>query len=471
MDCRRLIAGQVLSCCHQSIMNEACQTMVCFLSPAVGTLVTHPLVFCPPGWSSGRVGRWSVSGRGQLVITPGDTAPGLSSSLSSCKLELSPQLTPPFPVPRMTPNFRLVVTAVAVTAMALTSTSCNRLDNEGSTNLSSIDSLFADFAQPGMPGAAVVVIRDGGVVALRTYGLADVETLTPVTSATNFRLASLSKAFTAMSVMILAADGRLTFDDHVSKYLPELPRFASGVTLRHLLSHTSGLHDYEDFVPDTQTYQVKDADVLALVVRDTTGLYFEPGTQWRYSNTGYALLALVVQRVSGERYAAFLKKRIFDPLGMKGTVAFEQDISTVGSRAYGYRVRGDSVQRTDQSNTSAVLGDGGIYSSIDDLVRWDAELSDVTLIPDSLWREATMPFILRDGRAADYGFGWFIDEFDGHLRHRHHGETRGFTNSIYRFPDARLTTIVLTNRTGSSPWDRNDEMVRRYLVRVTPSNP
>lgn len=354
-------------------------------------------------------------------------------------------------------------TLAACLALSLTLAACGRSRSTSTTPVDAIDSLFTAFDAPGMPGASVVVIRDGEVIVRKSYGLADVDSGKAVTPATNFRLASLSKAFTATATLLLVADGKLALSDPASKYLPELPSHARDVTLRHLLTHTSGLRDYEEFVPDTQTLQVKDIDALKLIAARADKLSFAPGSEWKYSNSGYALLALVVERVSGERYAMFLQRRIFEPLGMHNTVAFEDGVNLVTSRAYGHRVRGDSVRRTDQSNTSAVLGDGGIYSSIDDLALWDAALARGTLIPDSLWREATTPYRLTDGRATEYGYGWFVDQFEGHVRHRHHGETRGFTNSIYRFPEQRLTTIVLTNRSDSAPWEKNDEIARLYL--------
>jgi CubicO group peptidase (beta-lactamase class C family) len=349
---------------------------------------------------------------------------------------------------------------------------CGRTPSTSDGPVDAIDSLFTAFDHEGMPGAAVVVIRDGQVLVRKTYGLADVDSGTAITPDTNFRLASLSKAFTAAAVLLLVEDGRLALDDPASRVLAELPAYASDVTVRHLLTHTSGLWDYEDFVPDTQARQVKDIDALNLVAARAESLYFTPGAEWRYSNTGYALLALIVERVEGERYAPVLQRRIFEPLGMRGTVAFEEGVSSVSHRAYGHRVRGDSVRRTDQSNTSAVLGDGGVYSSIHDLILWDAALSAGTLIPASLWREATTPFRLSDGRATEYGYGWFIDRFEGRVRHRHHGETRGFTHSIYRFPEERLTTIVLTNRSESAPWEKNDDIARRHLEQaaITPDS-
>jgi CubicO group peptidase (beta-lactamase class C family) len=310
-----------------------------------------------------------------------------------------------------------------------------------------------------MPGASVLVIRNDSILVRAAYGLADVDSSTTATPETNYRLASVSKQFTAAAIMLLAADGRLGLADPVSQHLSELPRFAHGVTVRHLLTHTSGLQDYEDFVADAPQSQIGDADVLRLVATRSDSLYFGPGGRWRYSNTGYALLALIVERVSGWRYADFLEQRIFRPVGMAGTVAHEEGRTVVARRAYGHRVDGAAVQRTDQSNTSAVLGDGGVYSSIDDLATWDAALTCGDLLPAALWREATTPFVLNDGRATEYGYGWFVETSGGTRRLRHHGETRGFTNIIYRFPERRITIVVLTNRSGAAPWDLADRIV------------
>jgi CubicO group peptidase (beta-lactamase class C family) len=161
----------------------------------------------------------------------------------------------------------------------------------------------------------------------------------------------------------------------VRRWLPELPPAASSVTLRHLLSHTSGLPDYEDLMDPADSRQVHDADVLALLAREDR-LDFTPGTAYRYSNSGYALLALIVGRASGQDFATFLQQRIFGPLHMTHTVAHQDGVDTVTARAYGYSWLDGRWQRTDQSTTSAVLGDGGIYSSLDDLARWDAALYD-----------------------------------------------------------------------------------------------
>ena len=326
----------------------------------------------------------------------------------------------------------------------------------------SIDSLMARYARLDGPGASVLVMRDGRTTYMHGYGLADVENGVSVMAETNFRLASLSKQVTATAIMLLVADGRLRYDDVIASLLPGLPSFANGVTVRHLLNHTAGLPDYEEFVPDTQTTQVHDQDIPALIAH-ASAAKFPPGTRFSYSNTGYGLLALIVERVSGQRFADFLRDRIFAPLGMTGTVAHEETRSHVAQRAYGYTVNAAGVRRTDQSNTSAVLGDGGIYSSAADFAQWDRALEQHALVSAAAQQLAWTPPALAGGQPSEYGFGWFIDRDHGTMRLRHHGESRGFTNCILRYPDKRLTIVILTNRTGGAPWDVAQQIAELYL--------
>ena len=299
----------------------------------------------------------------------------------------------------------------------------------------------------GAPGASVLVVRYGMPVFRRSYGLADVEQGVAATPKTNYRLASMTKQFTAAAILLLAEDGRLSLADPVRKWLPTLPDAASGITLRHLLTHTSGLIDYEDLIPDGTTAQVQDADVLHLLEAENR-TYFTPGSSYRYSNSGYSLLAVVVGRASGTDFASFLRDRIFEPLQMHTTVAYEEGKSTVAKRAFGYSFVDGHWERTDQSLTSAVLGDGGIYSSIDDLAKWDAALYDNRLLrPESL-RLAFTPATTTDDPAVQYGFGWRIT---GETLW-HSGETMGFRNVIVRYPKRRFTVIVLTNRDDPEPY-------------------
>jgi len=307
-----------------------------------------------------------------------------------------------------------------------------------------VDSLMRSYSG-AVPGASVLVLRNGEPVVRRSYGLADLEQHTPASPSTNYRLASVTKQFTAAAILLLNEAGKLQLDDSVRKWLPELPDTAQPVTIRHLLSHTGGLIDYEDFVADDAP-QVHDADVLRLLARQSR-TYFKAGSAYRYSNSGYALLALIVEKASGQRFAAFLRDRIFTPLGMQATVAFEDGVSTVASRAYGYTAAVSAWTRTDQSSTSAVLGDGGIYSSIDDLAKWDAALYDDRLLGPKSRELAFTPATHTDNPSVDYAFGWRIT---GETLW-HSGETRGFRNVIIRYPERKLTVIVLTNRNDPEP--------------------
>ena len=320
-----------------------------------------------------------------------------------------------------------------------------------------IDTLMQGYTG-AVPGASVLVLRDGVPVFRRAYGLADLEQHVAATPATNYRLASMTKQFTAAAILALAEDGRLSLDDPVRKWLPSLPPAADPATLRHLLTHTSGLIDYEDLIPAATTQQVHDADVLRLL-ESQNRLYFAPGTSWRYSNSGYALLALIVARSSGQDFASFLRARIFLPLGMRDTLAHEEGISSVPHRAFGYSYEDAAWRRTDQSVTSAVLGDGGVYSSIDDLAKWDAALYDERLLSARSLALAFTPATATDDPAVRYGFGWRIS---GETLW-HSGETVGFRNVIVRYPRRHFTVIVLTNRDAPEPYPLALAIAKLYL--------
>ena len=299
-----------------------------------------------------------------------------------------------------------------------------------------------------VPGASLLVLHDGVPRVHRGYGRSDLEQGIEAGPATNYRLASVSKQFTAAAILLLAQDARLGIDDPVKRWLPSLPSAADGITLRHLLTHTSGLLDYEDLMAEPHEGQIRDAGVLALLERENR-LAFPAGSAYRYSNSGYALLALVAGEASGRDFARFLHERIFEPLGMHDTVAHQDGVDTVARRAYGYSEVDGRWQRTDQSPTSAVLGDGGIYSSIDDLARWDAALYD-----DRLLSAASRALMFAPATAtgeADvpgYGFGWRLNGDSVW----HSGESIGFRNVIVRWPGQRLTVLVLSNRNGPEPY-------------------
>ncbi|MGB6306520.1 MAG: serine hydrolase domain-containing protein [Steroidobacteraceae bacterium] len=309
-----------------------------------------------------------------------------------------------------------------------------------------IDALMRRY-RGAVPGAGVGVLLDGVPIVRRAYGLADLEQGVAATTATNYRLASMTKQFTAAAILLLAEAGRLSIDEPIRHWLPTLPHAADEIAVRHLLAHTSGLIDFEDVIPDGTTAQLRDADVLELLEAQDR-LYFPPGTAHRYSNSGYVLLALIVGRAAALDFASFLRERIFRPLGMHNTVAFEAGVSSVAHRAFGYSAAMDSWRRADQSLTSATLGDGGIYSCIDDLMKWDAALDDDRLLQPASLRLAFQPAAMSADPAVQYGFGWRIT---GGTRW-HSGETTGFRNVIVRQPERRLSVIVLTNRDDPEPY-------------------
>lgn len=309
-----------------------------------------------------------------------------------------------------------------------------------------VDAMMESYAGDA-PGASVLVLRDGVPLLRKAYGLADRELRIAATPATNYRLASITKQFTAAAILLLVEEGRMTLDDSVRRWLPSLPASADAITVRHLLTHSSGLVDYEDVMPSDFIGQLHDADVLRLLEsQDKT--YFPPGTDYGYSNSGYALLALMVERASGQSFANFLRLRIFQPLDMARTLAFVEGGPAIANRAYGYSGSAGRWVRTDQSPTSAVLGDGGIYSSIDDLAKWDAALYDDRLLGDQSRELMFTPHVTTDEPDIRYGFGWRIT---GETLW-HSGESIGFRNVIVRYPQRRLTVIVLSNRDDPEPY-------------------
>src|SRR6266568_1394299 len=249
-----------------------------------------------------------------------------------------------------------------------------------------IDALFGNYSLPDSPGASVLVIRNGRVVFARGYGLANLEQQIPCDVKTNFRLASVSKQFTAMAVVILAQRKKLFLDEPLAEFFAEFPEYGRQITVRQLLSHNSGLLDYEDLIPKATKIPLLDRDVLRLLLEQER-TYCPPGSKYRYSNSGYAVLAQIVEVRSGNTFAHFLKKSIFEPLQMNHTLAYEQGISVVPNHAYGYS-------------------------------------------PDG----------------TGYGFGWYIGSYRGLKETWHSGNTIGFTTHLTRFPEKKVTVIVLSNR-------------------------
>jgi len=318
-----------------------------------------------------------------------------------------------------------------------------------------IDALLTPYQSP-RPGLALRLVRGEQIVIERTIGLAELDSMQTVGATTNFRLASITKHLTALAILMLVEDGRLTLDTRLNEVLTQFPEYAERISIQHLLQHQSGLPDYEPLVSLDRQPRIRDQGVVNLL-QQINQLDFEPGTSYHYSNSGYAVLTVIVETITGQAFETFLEERIFNPSKMSQSVAFVQGQNEVLNRAMGYTVRNAEIIETDQSAYSAVLGDGGVYSSIADLTTWHRVGFGRALISDRLFSAMMTPALER------YGFGWRIDHFEGHTRYHHSGSTSGFRNFIAHFPDLDLTLMILTNRAGPDVLPIGEEILRLYL--------
>jgi CubicO group peptidase (beta-lactamase class C family) len=325
-----------------------------------------------------------------------------------------------------------------------------------------VDELLSPYAQPKSPGASVMIIQNGEVLYKNSYGFADAAREIKVTTFTNFRLASVTKQFTAAAILILAEEKKLNLFDTLSEVFPGFPEYGKTITIKHLLNHTSGIVDYESLIPENESIPVKDKDVLDLLM-DIDSVYFPPGERFKYSNSAYALLKLIIEQKSGKTFDFYLKEKIFKPLGMNTTVAYERGIVEVKNRAYGHSKKDNGWELTDQSMTSAVLGDGGVYSNIEDLFYWDQSLYSDKILPDDIRNESMTRKILNDGELFDYGYGWRLKIFMDEEVVYHTGSTIGGRTIIYRIPSKKFSIILLSNRNEGDTLDIAEKIAGIYL--------
>ena len=337
-----------------------------------------------------------------------------------------------------------------------------------------LDGYLSSLTTKDSPGFAVLVRqnKNGKTLFEHGYGVGDLRTKTAINADTDFRLASCTKQFTAMSIMLLVHEGKLSYDQRLADIFPQFPSWAHAITVRNLLNHTAGLPDYESLMDHfekehgprwTADHQITDAEVLDLLAH-ANAPKFPAGTKWSYSNSGYVVLGLITAKVSGMSFDQFLRLRIFAPLHMTHTLAYIRGKNEVPNRAYGHSKTDSTFQETDQSSTSATLGDGGVYSSLHDLALWDEALTQHTLLSAREMEPALAPFRLPNGtlptwegdpddadplkgKPVAYGFGWFLDPLQSHQRMWHYGDTTGFESAIEGFPTDHLTIILLANRT------------------------
>ncbi len=312
-----------------------------------------------------------------------------------------------------------------------------------------VDALMAQWSQGNSPGAAIVVIRDGKILHKKGYGLADLEGRAAISPDTAFDIASVSKQFTAMAVMMLAEQEKLSYADPLSKFFPEFPPYARHITIRHLLNHTSGLPDYLVFWEKSPRINkgsaVYDSEDVVRFLAAQKKPEFAPGEKWKYSNSGYVLLTQIVARVSGASFPRFVKENIFAPLGMRDSYVYDDTRRQAPARAVGYILNGGRYIRADHNPNNFVAGDGAIYSTAEDMCKWDHALYSEKLVRSAALKEAFTSGSLNDGTKINYGFGWGLGKYLGAPVVSHSGGADGFVAHIGRFPGERFTVIVMSN--------------------------
>lgn len=309
----------------------------------------------------------------------------------------------------------------------------------------------AEMEKRHIPGVSVAVVRDGQVTLAKGYGLSDVELSAPAGADTVYELASVTKQFTATAVMMLVEEGKIGLDDSITKLVPDLPSAWSGVTVRHLLTHTSGIKSYTDLYPTPMGFEkaarldVTPKELIAKVAELPPD--FAPGEKWHYNNTGYFLLGMLIEKVSGKPYGEFLAERIFLPLGMTAT-RLNDMAAIVPNRASGYAYRGGQLRNAAYVSPTQPFAAGALVSTVSDMAKWDAALYTDKLVKKATLDQMWTPAKLKDRKETDYGFGWQISKRNGHRLIAHGGGIPGFSTQIARFVDDRLTVIVLTNLDG-----------------------
>ena len=345
-------------------------------------------------------------------------------------------------------SFALVLLVLAFSAKALANVS---FPNTASDDLTGrVDKLFAQWNKADSPGCVVAVIKDGRIVYERGYGMANLEYNIPISPTTVFYIASTSKQFTAASIAILSQRGKLTLDDPIRKYIPELPTIYDGIILRHLIYHTSGIRDFQT-VLDVQgrTDDMNtERDIIELLARQKA-LNFRPGDQFEYCNSGYFLLGVVVKRVSGKSLREFADENIFQPLGMSNTHFHDDHTMIVKNRASGYvplRGGGYGIHTTNYD----VVGNAGVMTTVQDLFLWDQNFYENKLGGESAFiAQLRTPGMLNNGERLSYGYGLQLGEYKGLRTIKHDGGFAGFVTEMLRFPDQKFTVICLANVRGT----------------------
>jgi D-alanyl-D-alanine carboxypeptidase len=325
-----------------------------------------------------------------------------------------------------------------------------------------VDALMNPLIQGDGPGAAVMVIQDGRVVHGKGYGLARLDTKEAVGLNTAFDISSTSKQFTAMAVMILVERGKLNYDDPLTKFFPEFPSYARTITVRHLLNHTSGLVDALNPQWYRKGYYPTAKDLVKMMVKEKN-VRFAPGEKFEYNNAGYVLLALIVEKASGQSFARFMKENVFQPLGMNSTVILDESKPKIERMAVSYFFEGNEFKPYQPTSDIFFYGAKGVISTLEDMYRWEQALAAEKLVKASTLKQAFTPGRLNSGTETIYGFGWYIVKDNGLDVYEHAGGYLAYRSNIRRYPAQRLTVILLSNNALIEPTSLTKKISQIYL--------
>jgi CubicO group peptidase (beta-lactamase class C family) len=352
----------------------------------------------------------------------------------------------------------LIVLVLSVTAAAVAFGADDRAQE--------VDQLFAAFAKPGSPGCSVGAISDDEFVYKRSFGEASLELGVPLTPASVFYVGSISKQFTAASIVLAAEQKRLSLDDDVRKYLPELPDYGRPITLRQMLHQTSGFRDFLDlvFISGRNAADLgSPADILKLIARQR-GINNVPGEEWIYSNSNYFLLGEVIRRATGKSLAQFAAENIFQPLGMTHTLFYDDNTRVVPNRVAAYDPGPQGNFLVDWSTTYDIVGGGGLMTSVDDLLAWDRNFYVNKLGKGTLAIELQSHGVLNNGNQIDYALGLSLGDYRGLPIVEHNGALFGYHSAFLRFPEQRFSAIVLCNHATAGPEALARKIADLYLA-------
>lgn len=313
-----------------------------------------------------------------------------------------------------------------------------------------VDHVFAEWNTTSSPGCAIAVVKDGHIVYEHGYGMANLELGIAISPQSVFDIGSVSKQFTAMAILLLEQDHKLSLDDDIRKYLPEMPDYGSKITIRHLLHHTSGLRNYDDLfdlegIPEADL--TTDRDAMDLIVRQK-GVNFKAGDEFLYSDTNFFLMSEIVKRITGKSLRQFAQERIFGPLGMTSSHFHDDHTMIVPRRATGYAPHDGGGFEQDMSNFEQV-GDGSVMTTVEDLFKWDQNFEHPVVGGAEAIRQLTTPGVLNNGQSIPYAMGLFLDRYRGLKWIHHSGEWVGYRAALSRFPDQHFSTLVTCNCVGS----------------------